>query len=67
MVADNWDKPYGAYAHSGDYNAAGDWLFTGVIDASDYAAAAQHWMANGAQIIGGCCGIGPEHIKELQQ
>ncbi len=65
VVAANWDRPYGAYAHSGDYNAAGDWLFTGVIDAGDYAAAAQQWLANGAQIIGGCCGIGPEHIVHL--
>lgn len=65
VVRISWDKPYGAYAHSGDYNAAGDWLFTGVIDAGDYAAAAQRWLANGAQIVGGCCGIGPEHITHL--
>jgi S-methylmethionine-dependent homocysteine/selenocysteine methylase len=23
------------------------------------------WVAAGARIIGGCCGIGPEHIEQL--
>ncbi|MAL70756.1 MAG: homocysteine S-methyltransferase, partial [Alteromonas sp.] len=23
------------------------------------------WVAAGATIIGGCCGIGPEHIKAI--
>jgi len=26
---------------------------------------AQKWQAQGASLIGGCCGIGPEHIQEL--
>ena len=28
---------------------------------------AQDWVARGARIIGGCCGIGPEHIAELRK
>jgi len=28
---------------------------------------AQKWQAQGASLIGGCCGIGPEHIQELSQ
>ena len=31
----------------------------------DYLAFAQQWKALGATIIGGCCGIGPEHIALL--
>ncbi|WP_225204648.1 homocysteine S-methyltransferase family protein [Novosphingobium huizhouense] len=30
-----------------------------------YAAFARAWAQAGASIIGGCCGIGPEHIAEL--
>jgi S-methylmethionine-dependent homocysteine/selenocysteine methylase len=26
---------------------------------------ATRWMAAGATIVGGCCGIGPEHISAL--
>jgi S-methylmethionine-dependent homocysteine/selenocysteine methylase len=31
-----------------------------------YGAWAQDWVRRGATIIGGCCGIGPEHIAELR-
>ena len=30
-----------------------------------YAAFAQSWLNHGATILGGCCGIGPEHIAAL--
>jgi S-methylmethionine-dependent homocysteine/selenocysteine methylase len=32
-----------------------------------YASFGEEWVARGATIIGGCCGIGPEHIAELSQ
>ena len=32
-----------------------------------YLKFAQKWKKQGATIIGGCCGIGPEHIKALHQ
>lgn len=32
-----------------------------------YLSFAQQWQAAGATLIGGCCGIGPEHIAELSQ
>lgn len=31
----------------------------------EYLAFARKWAASGASIIGGCCGIGPEHISAL--
>uniref|UniRef100_UPI00168BE7B1 homocysteine S-methyltransferase family protein n=1 Tax=Geminicoccus harenae TaxID=2498453 RepID=UPI00168BE7B1 len=30
-----------------------------------YLELARSWTASGASVIGGCCGIGPEHIREL--
>ena len=32
-----------------------------------YLRWAQTWVAAGADMVGGCCGIGPEHIRELAQ
>ena len=37
------------------------------LDPSGYLAFASAWVAHGASIIGGCCGIGPEHIAALRQ
>jgi S-methylmethionine-dependent homocysteine/selenocysteine methylase len=32
-----------------------------------YLAFAKAWLQTGASIVGGCCGIGPEHIAVLRQ
>lgn len=32
-----------------------------------YLDFAEHWTGRGASIIGGCCGVGPEHISALAQ
>jgi S-methylmethionine-dependent homocysteine/selenocysteine methylase len=32
----------------------------------DYLAFAKAWQQGGASILGGCCGIGPEHIEALR-
>jgi S-methylmethionine-dependent homocysteine/selenocysteine methylase len=31
-----------------------------------YAQFAKEWLQHGAEIVGGCCGIGPEHIAGLR-
>jgi S-methylmethionine-dependent homocysteine/selenocysteine methylase len=37
------------------------------LDPAGYLAFANAWVAHGAQIVGGCCGIGPEHIAALRK
>jgi homocysteine S-methyltransferase len=32
-----------------------------------YARHAARWVELGATIVGGCCGIGPQHIKRIKQ
>ena len=32
------------------------------LDPAGYADWMAHWVAVGATIVGGCCGIGPDHI-----
>ena len=36
------------------------------LDPAGYLTFARDWVARGARIVGGCCGIGPEHIALLR-
>ena len=60
-LRDFTDLPLGVYPNLGYYTSAG-WRFESDIAGPDYAAMALRWRAEGAQIIGGCCGTRPEHI-----
>ncbi len=55
--------PIGVYAESGDW-AAPNWVFNG-LSPDEYVLEADSWVSQGAQIIGGCCGVGPGHIRVL--
>jgi homocysteine S-methyltransferase len=55
--------PIGVYAESGSW-AAPEWVFGGLAP-DQYLREAIAWTDRGVQLIGGCCGIGPEHIKVL--
>ena len=35
------------------------------LDPARYADFVDKWVAQGASIVGGCCEVGPEHIREL--
>jgi len=61
-----WDGPLGAYPHSGHFIMP-HWQFDSVISPTDYLAEAERWLARGVQVIGGCCGIGPAHIRLLAE
>jgi len=63
IVRGYFDGPIGVYAESGDW-AAPNWVFNGLSPA-EYLREASSWVSHGAQIIGGCCGVGPEHIQVL--
>ncbi len=62
----NWDGPIGVYAHSGTFIHP-NWQFMDTISPEEYAEASMRWVERGVQVIGGCCGIGPEHIELLEQ
>ncbi len=44
-----------------------NWQFIDVLTPEDFATQAQGWLEMGVQLIGGCCGIGPEHIRLLKE
>jgi S-methylmethionine-dependent homocysteine/selenocysteine methylase len=59
-----WDGPVGVYPESG-YFVMPNWQFVDVITPDDLATAARGWVDRGVRMIGGCCGLGPDHVKAL--
>jgi homocysteine S-methyltransferase len=53
-----WAGPVGAYPEIGDGTAHS-------VSPAELVAHAREWLAAGAQVIGGCCGTSPEHIRAL--
>jgi len=62
----HWNGPLMAYPDSGHFKMP-DWQFDDVISPEDYADRAAQWHTDGVQILGGCCGMGVEHIERLVQ
>ncbi len=66
VVFERWNGPVAAYPHSGGWKNP-NWQFDNIVSPEAFAAAARGWVAKGVQVVGGCCGIGPEHIRALKQ
>lgn len=60
----HWDGPLGAYPESG-YFVMPNWQFLETIEPADFVVRARAWIAGGVRIVGGCCGLGPEHIRAV--
>ena len=54
----------GAYPNRGHYEKP-HWKFVDNITPSEYLKKAKSWVEDGAQIVGGCCGVGVEEIKAI--
>ena len=60
----NFSGIIGAYPNVGYYEKP-HWIYEDNMRPEDYLIQAKSWVKNGSQIIGGCCGIGPDLIKSL--
>ena len=60
-LRDFTDLPLGVYPNLGYLSAAG-WRHEAGVSAEEYAELALRWRDEGAQIVGGCCGVGPDQI-----
>ncbi len=66
-------RPVGAWAHIGRYDPP-SWKFgfyprfsgTDAVPPARYLEAARVWKKIGAQVIGGCCGTTPEHVRAMR-
>jgi len=63
IVRRHYAGPIGVYAETGEWTPP-NWAFTGLTP-EEYLAEAVTWADHGVQLIGGCCGVGPEHIALL--
>jgi S-methylmethionine-dependent homocysteine/selenocysteine methylase len=58
--------PAGIYANVGRPGGEHDAKFVCDVTPGEYASFARAWAARGFQVIGGCCGTGPEHIAAVR-
>ncbi len=59
--------PLCAYANPSETEDYVNWDPTAAEQPEGYAEFARQWLADGAKIIGGCCGTTPEHIAHLKE
>ena len=59
-----WPGTLAAYPNSGEFVDL-QLQFDSVCDEDEFVQAACRWLDAGVQIAGGCCGIGPSHIRRL--
>jgi len=65
IIRRHWSGPLMAYPDSGVFRMP-HWLFEDIIAPNHLARLARQWRNSfGIGILGGCCGLGPEHIREL--
>jgi len=63
-VRSRYSGPLGAYPESGRF-AMPDWVFVDVIGVDELLDVTRTWVAQGVTVVGGCCGVSPEHIAGL--
>ena len=67
VLREHWSGPLLAYAETGKLILP-DWRYEEVSPPDEYAHEIEGWIRDyGVQIVGGCCGTGPEHIRALKQ
>ncbi len=64
ILRDAFDGPLMAYPDSG-YFKMPHWQFEEIIPPDEFQRFAAKWIADGVQVIGGCCGLSPEHIAAI--
>lgn len=64
-VRKHFQGPLTAYPDSGHMKMP-EWQFEEIIPIPDFVDYARRWRTQGVQVIGGCCGLGPDHIAALR-
>ena len=66
IMAKIWGGPLGVYPESGFFKMP-NWQFVDVIAPDALVEAAKRWVEiHGIRVLGGCCGIRPDHIRALK-
>jgi S-methylmethionine-dependent homocysteine/selenocysteine methylase len=70
IVRETWSGPIGVYPEAGreDYvDPLPDPAARNDLTPAEFLDLARKWVQEGVQIIGGCCGIGPDYIRPLRR
>jgi homocysteine S-methyltransferase len=59
------DKAILAYPNSGETYDVTNNSWSGTVSPLDCASAAEDWVSAGATLVGGCCRMGPGHIRAM--
>jgi S-methylmethionine-dependent homocysteine/selenocysteine methylase len=65
IVKRHWSGALGVYPESGHF-VMPNWQFVDIIEPNGLVEETRAWVKNGAQILGGCCGLGVDHIRALK-
>jgi len=65
LLKQHFACPLMAYPDSGHFKMP-NWQFENILTAEEFVDYAQGWVDSGVQIVGGCCGLSPEHIEALR-
>lgn len=60
-------KPLIVYPNSGEKYDPLRKTWRGSADSGHFVGMARKWIGLGADVVGGCCRVGPEHIRELRK
>jgi len=66
IKASQLDKKILVYPNSGEVYDPKTKTWRGLSDPAVFVQMAQQWLAQGVDILGGCCRIGPEHIGRMR-
>ena len=66
IVREIYDGTILVYPDSGGW-VSPNWIFDKVIKPHELKARASEWAKEGVQILGGCCGLSPEHIQAIAE
>ena len=66
IVREIYDGTILVYPDSGGW-VSPNWIFDKVIKPHELKARAAEWAKEGVQILGGCCGLSPEHIQAVAE
>ena len=60
------EAPLGAWPNCGTIEPP-NWQFVDVATPEAFAEVAARWTEVGLRVIGGCCGLGPDHIRAMTE
>jgi len=65
MLKELWTGPLLAYPDSGLWEPP-NWHYENIVSPDEFVSNALQWVDAGVQILGGCCGLGVDHIRALK-